>query len=269
MKKVQAFKAELPERLQKFARYDEIEIDNPDQWRTACRNYLNRLDFVLKAVEGSFPKSEGIRVAEVGCAQANAGLKLAEKGYQVHAYDISGDYLEYSKAKYESGAMEWIPGNFLESESNSVYDAVLMGELVEHCAYPERIVQKAAEKLAPGGTLVLTTPNGARWLNSLPTFSRFAAPESRKALEVRQFGPDGEDHLFLFTLAEFKGLAPAGMEIIGSGYIGGSLVLNSTIARLLKSFPVFVFDGLNRVVAKTPLLNRWTCHNLGLVLKKL
>jgi hypothetical protein len=58
--------------------------------------------------------------------------------------------------------------------------------------------------LAPGGRILLTTPNGAHFRNRLPTL-RTVGDASQ--LEARQFKPDADGHLFLLTPEELSDLA--------------------------------------------------------------
>ena len=44
--------------------------------------------------------------------------------------------------------------------------------------------------------------------NHLPTFGQLRRREDRKFLESRQFGPNGADHLFLFTRSDLRLLLP-------------------------------------------------------------
>ena len=47
------------------------------------------------------------------------------------------------------------------------FDAIVAKEVIEHLEQPERWVRGLAEALAPGGELLLTTPNYGRW-STLP-----------------------------------------------------------------------------------------------------
>jgi len=91
-----------------------------------------------------------------------------------------------------------------------------VGELIEHCAYPEKIIEKILEHIRPGGLLILTTPNGARARikAKLPTFKEVLIREQREIFEERQFGPNGRHHLFSFNLEEIKYIVPRNAKLV-------------------------------------------------------
>src|SRR5579859_4816014 len=190
----------LSERFSTLLQVDQREIDNPDPYKPACRNYMDRIEKVVDLVARRVPL--GRTVAEIGCAQGNMSLLLAERGYKVQAIDLNPEFLNYSRMKYEKGDIEWVHSNLEDLEKDVRFDAIILAEIIEHCAWPEKVIQGALERLNPGGFLVVTTPNAEKVGEHLPTFSNFNSEEKRKELEKAQFGPAGEDHLFLFTMGE-------------------------------------------------------------------
>jgi SAM-dependent methyltransferase len=50
---------------------------------------------------------------------------------------------------------------------NGFFDAVFCGEIIEHMWDTDRFLEQIERVLAPGGCLVLTTPNLASWFNRL------------------------------------------------------------------------------------------------------
>jgi 2-polyprenyl-3-methyl-5-hydroxy-6-metoxy-1,4-benzoquinol methylase len=255
-----------PDNICHFLEVDQREIDNPDQYKPACRNYLDRIETVIDIVRAKIPS--GGQVVEIGCAQANMSLLLAEKGYRVQAVDIDVSFLEYSKLKYEKGEIVWVHSNLEEIKPTTLFDAVILGEIIEHCAWPEKVISRALDLLKPGGILIATTPNAEKIREHLPTFSTFDTLEKRQELEKRQFGPAGEDHLFLFTMEEMKSLVPAGAALIDWGYLGGTLALNSRTHHLFRFLPINFYRKLIRVLARIPFINRYSFHNLYMVIRK-
>jgi TusA-related sulfurtransferase len=106
--------------------------------------------------------------------------------------------------------------------------------LLEHCAYPEAILAAAASSLRKGGIVVVTTPNGEYVRHHLPNF-RSVRDGDRSVLAQRQYGPDGTDHLFLYSAEELQELRPPGMSIHKWGYMG-SILLSWRLANCLKMF---------------------------------
>lgn len=101
--------------------------------------------------------------------------------------------------------LRWEGGNFfeLDPERLGTFDLVLACEVIEHVAHGDRMLAHLRRFLRPGGTLLLTTPNGAYFRSKLPTHSQV---KDFTALEAQQFKPDSDGHLFLYTVEELERL---------------------------------------------------------------
>lgn len=259
---------ELCEKYQKILNYDRNEIDNPDKYNPLRLMYIDRIRTVISIIRKNFTASKEIKIGDFGCAQGNTSLTLAELGYKVYATDINPVFIEYSKMKYEKGEIEWIVGNIddLGLPANFL-DAAITGEVIEHCAYPEEIVEKIISFVRPGGLLIFTTPNGSRIRTNLPTFEQVLEKGKRKVFEQRQFGPDGEHHLFLFKLEEIKYIIKD-VSIIEEGYCGSTILANKYSHPFLKLFPITLVEWAISILSRIPIVNRKTFNNLYVVLKK-
>jgi 2-polyprenyl-3-methyl-5-hydroxy-6-metoxy-1,4-benzoquinol methylase len=256
----------LPGQFARLLETDQREIDNPDPYKPACRNYLDRIETVVGLVKKMAPPNA--EVAEIGSAQGNMSLLLAEQGFQARAIDINPMFLDYSKLKYERGSITWLHSNLEDLNPSLLFDAVILGEIIEHCAWPEKVIIGAVNHLKPEGLLIVTTPNAEKINEHLPTFSSFADEAKRRELEKLQFGPDGENHLFLFTLKEMKSLVPAGTKLVDWGYLGGSLALNSRTHHLFRFLPLKLYGHMIRWMSRIPILNRFSFHNIYMVIQK-
>ncbi len=268
MKTAQNIEPTLPKHLRHLLTFDLREIDNPNPHHHARLNYLDRLRKILNAITSRFPTPAQTTVADIGCGQGNVSLLLAEQGYQVTAVDISPAYLEYAQGKQETGSVRWVQGNFDQLDLHAGFDVIVLGELIEHCAYPEDFIQQAMRYLNPGGVLLVTTPNASMFRNHLPTFGQLHRREDRAHLEACQFGPDGEDHLFLFTLSDLRLIMPPGLRLEVCGYLGGTVLINRWTTWLLRWLPARWAERLERFVALAPILNRLTCHGIYAVFRK-
>ncbi len=159
--------------------------------------HRDRIDAVLACAR----QTPGARtVLDLGCAQGNTGLLLAEEGFEVYAVDLRPEFLEYAGLKYERGAFHRIAADAQRLPfPDGRFDLVIWGEIIEHVAFPERMLGEIARILQPQGFLVVSTPNGQRFHTGLPTFSKAG---DRKRFVADQFKPDADGHLFLFTRAE-------------------------------------------------------------------
>ncbi|MAG35997.1 MAG: hypothetical protein CL878_07115 [Dehalococcoidia bacterium] len=249
--------------------YDEKEIDNVDQHDPRRLLYLDRIRRVVSVVTSQFPDVTKSRIGELGCAQGNMSLLLGELGYSVVALDINHRFLEYSRLKHERGDIRWVVGDIdRPGMRNGIFDVVVLGEVIEHCAYPEDIIEKSLSHIRPGGMLILTTPNGSRIRTRLATFRDALSRYDREYLERRQFGPDGKDHLFLFTLDEIGDIVPGNAEIVDIGYSGSTILINKYSAPMLRLVPVGFVEWTIRALAKIPVLNRKTYNSLYAVIRR-
>jgi len=262
------FLTSLEPEMTAIAAYDHGEIDNPDLLAFSRLSYLDRISSIIAVVHRLAPP--GGAVAELGCAQGNVSLLLAEAGYRVTAVDLNPVFLRYSQMRYERGRIEWrlanIENSCLPPESQ---DFVILGEVVEHCAYPERIVEKAFQLLVPGGHLLITTPNYS-FLGApgLPSFREILRRSSRSDLEARQFGPDGKDHLFLFTRRELRLLCPAGGGVEASGYLSNAILGKLPKALFVRLFTPASASKAMRLLSLLPMVNRLTCAGQFILIHK-
>jgi 2-polyprenyl-6-hydroxyphenyl methylase/3-demethylubiquinone-9 3-methyltransferase len=96
-------------------------------------------------------------------------------------------------------------------EFPSLFDAVIITEIIEHVAHPDEFLAKTAQLVKPGGYVIMTTPNGAYCRNKLPRLSECPDPS---VFESKQFKPNADGHIFLLHPDEIPPLAShAGLEV--------------------------------------------------------
>src|SRR3989338_2536719 len=111
MKKVFGLNPQQRAQYHMIANFDALEIDCPDSYSIKKASYLARLNSMLALIDKHFPKDKVLTILDIGCAQGNLSLILAEKGHKVVAVDIRNDFIEYSKLKHERGNIKWICSN--------------------------------------------------------------------------------------------------------------------------------------------------------------
>ena len=140
---------------------------------------------------------EGRTALDVGCGAGLLAEPLARLGAQVTGIDAAPELVAAARAHsarmgleidYRAAAVEDIDGRF---------DLVTSLEVIEHVADPQAFVAALAERLAPGGLLILSTPNATAWsklltitlaegIGAIPQgthdFDRFIAPDRMRAL---------------------------------------------------------------------------------------
>lgn len=182
--------------------FDLLEIYDDKSCRGYSYAYANRQKHTIELVKKA--ANPGAKVLDIGAAQGNFSLLLAELGYEVTWNDIRKELIDYVKLKYEFGDIKFAPGNVFELGLQDYFDVVLITEIIEHVAHPDDFLKNISQLVKAGGHIVMSTPNGHYFQNKLPKFSDCT---DFAEIEKIQFGPNAEDHIFLLHLDEIYALA--------------------------------------------------------------
>ncbi|MEO5612186.1 MAG: bifunctional 2-polyprenyl-6-hydroxyphenol methylase/3-demethylubiquinol 3-O-methyltransferase UbiG [Sphingomicrobium sp.] len=106
---------------------------------------------------------EGKTALDVGCGAGLLAEPLARLGAHVTAVDAAPELIAVARdhaarqgleIDYRTSAVEDLDGRF---------DLVTSLEVIEHVADPQAFVAALAKRLAPGGLMILSTPNRTEW----------------------------------------------------------------------------------------------------------
>ncbi|MCL1998532.1 MAG: glycosyltransferase [Turicibacter sp.] len=121
----------------------------------------NRINWICSQAKGE-------NILDVGCSQGTVSIILAREGKTVTGIDINQESINYAN---ESLAAEdetsrryaaFLCTDFVSyvKENSQKYDSIVMGEILEHLADPQRFIEYAFDYLAENGVLVVTVPFG-------------------------------------------------------------------------------------------------------------
>jgi 2-polyprenyl-3-methyl-5-hydroxy-6-metoxy-1,4-benzoquinol methylase len=133
------------------------------------------MDAAIRPPGAVGPEPIGIRprVLDVGCGTGFLLERLAERGYSGVGIDLSPESVEHATRRLaEIGAADRLSarvGSAYEPPEGP-FDLICLTDVLEHLEEPRRCLAALRDRLAPGGLLVVSTPNrrslpGARrWL---------------------------------------------------------------------------------------------------------
>ena len=138
---------------------------------------LSRPLFAAAAAEARAP-----RALDVGCATGALLAALRDSGWEPQGVEISAALAEYGRSEHHlpihSGSLE------SAAFADCSFELVHASHLIEHLNDPSSFLAEARRVLAPGGILILTTPNASGFQ------ARLLGSEWRSAIY---------DHLYLFS----------------------------------------------------------------------
>ncbi len=252
-------------------RYDMNEWFSDYPFNYFCFAYRNRIDKIQSLCQRYL--KPGDRILDIGCAQGNLAIMLAEQGFDVTACDINAHFIAYAKRKLSTeSALTFLCGNAFEVlPQTPSFQLVIATEIMEHVAYPEELLFKIYDLLVPGGYCILTTPNGGYFKNTLPSYTDISRLADRAELEARQFQPEGDDHLFLFHASELAEIvSDSQFTLVSLDTINS--VLPSLLHRVLgehrSSAVPYAFFGLDRLLGTVPRFRERFTNSLVVCLQK-
>jgi 2-polyprenyl-6-hydroxyphenyl methylase/3-demethylubiquinone-9 3-methyltransferase len=140
---------------------------------------------------------EGKRALDVGCGAGLLAEPLARLGAKVTGIDASPEVIAVAR---EHAARQGLDIDYRDGDVQALegeFELVTSMEVIEHVADPAAFVKALAQRLAPNGLLIMSTPNATAWSRlmmivvgegsgQIPKgthdFDKFIAPERLKLL---------------------------------------------------------------------------------------
>lgn len=151
------------------------EVDDHPNGRLALRYRSRQLRRAHSRFRGGRIKvlqrqARGRKVLDVGCVSHNFHFASGGRGNWLHQHivDVAAECVgtdfdevgvkEMQAAGYDVVRAD-ITGDIGALRERGPFEVIIAGEIIEHLASPQGLLERCAELLAPGGKLVLTTPN--------------------------------------------------------------------------------------------------------------
>ena len=130
---------------------------------TAYADILANWDaaFYAKFTGALRPTMPGGRLLDIGCGVGQVVAQLTREGFEAHGVDVSAPNIERTRAftnrclLYDGNRLPYPDGHFQRVGALNV---------VEHVQDPEAFIAEAVRVCAPGGRIILSSPNFLRFL---------------------------------------------------------------------------------------------------------
>jgi SAM-dependent methyltransferase len=112
------------------------------------------------------PLARGRRVLDAACGEGYGSALLAAAGAQVLGVDVDAAAIAHAAARYgDVGGLRFdvADATALDALPDGAFDLVVSFETLEHVAAQARLLDGFARLLAPGGVLLVSTPDKAEY----------------------------------------------------------------------------------------------------------
>jgi 2-polyprenyl-6-hydroxyphenyl methylase/3-demethylubiquinone-9 3-methyltransferase len=164
--------------------------------------------------EQGFRPLAGKTALDVGCGAGLLAEPLARLGAKVTAIDAAAELIDVARAHAAGQGLDIDYRHAAAEDLDGRFDLVTSMEVIEHVADPQAFIRSLAARLAPGGLLILSTPNRT---------ARSRVLMVTIAEGIGQIPKGTHDHAKFITPDEMKAmLAVAGLTVIDCEGIGFS-----------------------------------------------
>jgi len=155
------------------------------------------------------PLVAGRRVLDLGSGEGFGASLLADTARAVTGIDVDERTVEHSRANYVAPGLEFrvASATDLSELADDAFDAVVAFEMIEHVGDQQRVLAEAARVLAPGGLLIMSTPERRTYSDERD----FVNPYHERELTQEEFTALLRTHFP--TLSMFAQRAVAGSRI--------------------------------------------------------
>lgn len=129
--------------------------------------------------------SAGDRALDLGCGTGDFTAALADCGARAVGVDVASAAVERARTRHPGLCFALVPFDGPLPFEVGAFDLVWASEVIEHVADTSRWLSEVRRVLAPGGRLLMTTPNHGRLGVFLHGVERYSQPLG--------------DHLHLYT----------------------------------------------------------------------
>lgn len=231
------------------------------QKNQAFRGVIGEQNFTyfywLQQLRRFAPSLKNKRVLDVGCGVGSLSLYCAKHGAQVTGLDISSRAIAIAQQAAQNQLFVHQP-SFLNQTidgSHGQFDLVICSEVIEHVPNEHQFAHLLLDSVAPGGTLIVSTPFPDNWLRRHGFLTQFDQQVGHQRLIPTDRLKSLFQHRDFDQIASFKTEGPLRMLLFSTK--AGILI------RGIKGPLIQLFHALDHQMAK---LFGW--HDQWIVLKR-
>jgi 2-polyprenyl-3-methyl-5-hydroxy-6-metoxy-1,4-benzoquinol methylase len=163
----------------------------------------------------------GKKLLDIGAGNGEFLYRMKKLGWSVEGTEFDPTAAKFAESNYD---VKVHVGELLDiALPSSTYDVITLNHVIEHVYEPERFLQECKRLLAPGGRIVILTPNSQSLGHSL-------FKQHWRGLEIPR-------HLTIFSVDNFASMADR------VGFIREKLTSTARISRYLFSTSVHIRQG--------------------------
>ncbi len=123
--------------------------------------HTKKLRLILESIDAHRPRIGGrVRVLDVGCGNGTAVSQFLTRADDRYlGIDIHAPSIEFARDHFGSPAREFVLRH-LDRIVEEQFDVVVLSDVLEHVADPEKLFRDAAARTAAGGIMLVSVPNG-------------------------------------------------------------------------------------------------------------
>jgi methionine biosynthesis protein MetW len=179
--------------------------------------------FILEAIP------PGSRVLDIGCASGYLAAALRDQGSRTVGIEPDPGMAQEAEQHCERVIATQLE-QAMDDLAGEHFDAIVLGDVLEHLADPWTTLTWARERLAPGGVALVSVPNIAHWS------ARWSLARGR--FDYADYGIFDRTHLRFFTQRTAHELAQsAGFEVEGERWTPAPLPGEAIARRIIGGTP--------------------------------
>ena len=124
------------------------------------------------------PLARGLRVLDAACGEGYGSFLLAQAARDVVGVDVSGEAVAHARSRYAAPNLRYVQGSVTALPlADASVDLVVSFETIEHLTAQAEMLAEFRRVLAPGGALLISSPNRPVYSGELPAENEYHVRE--------------------------------------------------------------------------------------------